>query len=52
MDKITNWVKVDEYSANGITCTEYVDEETRLILKQVYNDGYVEISQLEEPVNF
>lgn len=46
-EKETEWIKVNEVSAAGITMEEYHDL-TGKWCKQVWNDGYVEIFEIAD----
>ena len=42
-----NWTKVATHSEAGITVDEYIDD-TRTLLKQVWDDGYIEIHEIAD----
>lgn len=42
-----NWIYLETYSEGDITVDAYMDE-SRTWLKQVWNDGYIEITQIDD----
>ena len=47
MEPVLPWTKVGEFGAAGISAEEYIDASGKFC-KQVWNDGYEEVFEVEE----
>ncbi len=47
MEPVLPWTKVGEFGAAGVSAEEYLDASGKFC-KQVWNDGYEEVFEVEE----